>query len=151
MHRGTDTSRGETTVGDNGNFLAYAHVAHDCIVGNNVTMANGATLGGHCEIGDNVIIGGLTAVHQFVADRPPRLSSAAAPASSATSSPTAWSTGNRASLRGLNIIGMKRSGVPRAEILALRQAYRMIFDRARPVAENLATSSAEFADFADVR
>ena len=54
MHRGTDTSRGETTVGDNGNFLAYAHIAHDCIVGNNVTMANLATLGGHCEIGDFV-------------------------------------------------------------------------------------------------
>ena len=49
MHRGTDTSRGETTVGDNGNFLAYVHIAHDCIVGNNVTMANLATLGGHCD------------------------------------------------------------------------------------------------------
>ena len=49
MHRGTDTSRGETTVGDNGNFLAYAHIAHDCVVGENVTMANMATLGGHCR------------------------------------------------------------------------------------------------------
>ena len=60
MHVGTDTSRGETTVGDNGNFLAYAHIAHDCVVGNNATFANGATLGGHCEIGNNVYIGGLT-------------------------------------------------------------------------------------------
>ena len=73
MHRGTDTSRGETTVGDNGNFLAYAHIAHDCIVGNNATFANGATLAGHVEIGDNVIIGGLTAVHQFVPHRRQRL------------------------------------------------------------------------------
>ena len=65
MHVGTDTSRGQTIVGDNGNFLAYTHIAHDCIVGNNATFANGATLAGHCEIGDNVIIGGLTAIHQF--------------------------------------------------------------------------------------
>jgi len=65
MHIGTDTSRGRTVVGDNGNFLAYTHVAHDCIVGKNATFANGATLAGHCEIGDNVIIGGLTAIHQF--------------------------------------------------------------------------------------
>ncbi|TIU29283.1 MAG: acyl-ACP--UDP-N-acetylglucosamine O-acyltransferase, partial [Mesorhizobium sp.] len=66
MHLGTDSSRGETTIGDNGNFLAYAHIAHDCVVGKNATFANQATLGGHCEIGNNVYIGGLTAVHQFV-------------------------------------------------------------------------------------
>ena len=65
MHRGTDTSRGETTVGDNGNFLAYTHIAHDCVVGKNVTMANLATLGGHVVIGDFVTIGGLTGVHQM--------------------------------------------------------------------------------------
>ena len=65
FHVGSDDSRGRTTVGDGGNFLAYCHVAHDCIIGNNVTMANGALLGGHCELGDHVIMGGMTAVHQF--------------------------------------------------------------------------------------
>ena len=110
-------SRGETTVGDNGNFLAYAHVAHDCILGNNVIMANGATLGGHVEVGDRVIIGGLTAVHQFarIGDKP---SSAACSAISGDVIPYGMLSGNRAMLRGLNVVGMKRSGLPRAEIHA---------------------------------
>ncbi len=67
MHRGTDTSRGETTVGKNGNFLAYIHIAHDCVIGDNVTMANLVTLGGHVTVGDFVIFGGLerrSPVHQ---------------------------------------------------------------------------------------
>ena len=90
MHRGTDTSRGETTVGDNGNFLAYTHIAHDCVVGKNVTMANLATLGGHVrhrrfrhhrrpERGVTSCAGSATMPF-----------SAACPSSWATSSPTAW-------------------------------------------------------------
>ncbi|TIV49862.1 MAG: acyl-ACP--UDP-N-acetylglucosamine O-acyltransferase, partial [Mesorhizobium sp.] len=119
MHVGTDSSRGETSVGDNGNFLAYAHIAHDCVVGKNATFANGATLGGHCEIGDNVYIGGLTAVHQFV-----RIGDNAfiggCSAVVGDIIPYAIAAGNRAKLRGLNIIGLKRSGLPRSEIYLLR-------------------------------
>jgi UDP-N-acetylglucosamine acyltransferase len=144
MHAGTDTSRGETKVGDNGNFLAYSHVAHDCIVGNNCTFANGATLGGHCEVGDNVTIGGLAAVHQFV-----RIGHHAflggCSALVGDLIPYGMAMGNRAKLRGLNIIGMKRSGLPRADIHALRGAYRLIFDRARPVSENLQLAAEQFA------
>ncbi|MBZ9661110.1 acyl-ACP--UDP-N-acetylglucosamine O-acyltransferase [Mesorhizobium sp. ESP-6-4] len=144
MHVGTDTSRGETTVGDNGNFLAYAHIAHDCVVGKNATFANGATLGGHCEIGDNVYIGGLTAVHQFV-----RLGDNAFIGGCAAVVgdviPYAIAAGNRAKLRGLNIIGLKRSGLPRSEIYLLRKAYRAIFDRSRTVGENVELAKAEFA------
>ena len=66
MHVGSDASSGVTMVGDDGFFLANSHVAHDCVVGNNVTLTHGATLGGHCEIGDHAIVGGLTGVHQFV-------------------------------------------------------------------------------------
>ncbi|TPI50176.1 acyl-ACP--UDP-N-acetylglucosamine O-acyltransferase [Mesorhizobium sp. B2-9-1] len=144
MHVGTDTSRGETTVGDNGNFLAYAHIAHDCVVGKNATFANGATLGGHCEIGDNVYIGGLTAVHQFV-----RLGDnvfiGGCSAVVGDVIPYAIAAGNRAKLRGLNIIGLKRSGLPRSEIYLLRKAYRTIFDRSRTVGENVELAKAEFA------
>lgn len=144
MHVGTDTSRGETTVGDNGNFLAYAHIAHDCVVGKNATFANGATLGGHCEIGDNVYIGGLSAVHQFV-----RVGDNAflggCSAFVGDVIPYAIAVGNRASLRGLNIVGLKRSGLQRSEIYLLRRAYRMIFDRSRTVAENVEIAKAEFA------
>ena len=144
MHLGTDTSRGETIVGDNGNFLAYAHVAHDCIVGDNVTFANGATLGGHVEVGNNVTIGGLTAVHQFV-----RIGDNAfiggCSAVVGDVIPFAIAAGNRAKLRGLNIIGLRRSGLPREEIQLLRRTYRTIFDRSRPVAENIAVARDEYA------
>lgn len=144
MHLGTDSSRGETTIGDNGNFLAYAHIAHDCIVGKNATFANQATLGGHCEIGDNVYIGGLSAVHQFV-----RVGDNAflggCSAFVGDVIPYAIAVGNRASLRGLNIIGLKRAGLPRSEIHTLRKAYRAIFDRSRTVGENIEFAKAEFA------
>ncbi|WP_040593505.1 acyl-ACP--UDP-N-acetylglucosamine O-acyltransferase [Mesorhizobium metallidurans] len=143
MHLGTDSSRGETVIGDNGNFLAYAHIAHDCIVGKNATFANQATLGGHCEIGDNVYIGGLTAVHQFV-----RVGDNAflggCSAIVGDVIPYAIAVGNRASLRGLNIIGLKRAGLPRSEIHTLRKAYRTIFDRSRTVGENIEFAKAEF-------
>ena len=144
MHTGTDTSRGRTGVGDGGNFLAYTHVAHDCIIGKNATFANGATLAGHCEIGDNVMIGGLTAVHQFarIGDNAFLSGCSAIPGDVI---PYGIARGNLAKLRGLNIIGMKRSGLPRAEIHAARRAYRAVFDRSRPVAENLVAASAEFA------
>ncbi|MCA0276444.1 MAG: acyl-ACP--UDP-N-acetylglucosamine O-acyltransferase [Proteobacteria bacterium] len=143
MHTGTDTSRGETVVGDNGNYLAYAHVAHDCIVGNNITFANGATLGGHVEVGNNVTIGGLTAVHQFV-----RIGDNAfiggCSAVVGDVIPFAIAVGNRASLRGLNIVGLRRSGLPREEIHLLRRAYKTIFDRSHTIAENVETARSEF-------
>ena len=144
MHLGTDTSRGSTTVGDNGNFLAYAHIAHDCAVGNNATFANGATLGGHCEVGDNVYIGGLSAVHQFV-----RIGDnaflAGCSAFVGDVIPYALAVGNRASLRGLNIVGLKRSGMTRADIQVLRRCYETIFDRSRTVAENVELARAAFS------
>lgn len=143
MHTGTDTSRGETVVGDNGNYLAYAHVAHDCIVGNNITFANGATLGGHVEVGNNVTIGGLTAVHQFV-----RIGDNAfiggCSAVVGDVIPFAIAVGNRASLRGLNVVGLRRSGLPREEIHLLRRAYKTIFDRSHTIAENVETARSEF-------
>lgn len=149
LHRGTDVSRGATTVGDNCYLMAYSHVAHDCTVGNQVTMANCATLGGHCEVGDGVTIGGLTAVHQFVriGDR-----SFIGGGSAVVGDiiPYGMAVGNRARLRGFNVIGMRRSGVDKAEIHRARAAYRRIFDPARPVADNLADAAREFADSAIV-
>lgn len=150
MHVGTDTSRGETTVGDNCLFLVGAHVAHDCVVGNNVTMANLATLGGHVEVGNNVTLGGLAAVHQMT-----RIGHHAFVGGAAIVDgdiiPYGMVMGNRARLRGLNVIGMKRSGMARADIFALRKAYKMIFDPARSVAENMPEVEREFAGSAIVR
>jgi UDP-N-acetylglucosamine acyltransferase len=145
MNVGTDGGRGATTVGNNGFFLAYVHVAHDCAIGNNVTMTNGATLAGHCEVGDSVGIGGLTAIHQFS-----RIGHNAFIAGGSMILgdvvPYAMVGGNRATLRGLNVVGMKRQGVPHSEILKLRRAYRVLFDRSRTLAENIELARAEFTD-----
>lgn len=150
MHRGTDTSRGETTVGDNGNFLAYSHIAHDCVVGDNVTMANVATLGGHVEVGDFVTLGGLAAVHQMT-----RIGHHAFAGGAAIIDgdiiPYGMVMGNRARLRGLNVIGMKRSGVARADIFALRRAYKMVFEPSRSVAENIPDVERELGNMPIVR
>lgn len=150
VHRGTDVSRGATTIGNNCYIMAYSHVAHDCAVGNNVTMANGATLGGHCEIGDNVTIGGLTAVHQFVrVGERAFLGGCSAVVGDVI--PFGIAAGNRAKLRGFNIIGMRRAGMAKSEIHRMREAYRAIFDPARPMAQNLEAVAGEYLDSPNVR
>ena len=126
MHIGTDTSRGETKVGDNGNFLAYTHVAHDCIVGKNATFANGVLLAGQCEIGDNVIIGGLTAVHQFarIGDNAFLTGCSAVPGDVI---PFGVARGNLAKLRGSHHRHAQiRCCAPSS---TLPGAYRAVFDR----------------------
>ena len=144
MHTGSDTGHGTTTVGDNCMFMAYTHVAHDCVVGDNVTFANNASLSGHCEIGNNVIISGMTAVHQFVrVGHHAFLGGMSAIVGDVI--PFGMAVGNRAHLRGLNVVGIKRSGLPRSELLALRQAYKTIFDRDHPITENLETAARAFA------
>jgi len=148
-HTGTDTSRGATTIGDGCMLMAYSHVAHDCVVGDNVTFANGATLAGHCEVGEGAILGGLSAVHQFV-----RIGHHAFVGGMTGVAgdliPYGMVIGNRAHLKGLNIVGLKRSGVSRPELQTLRAAYRMLFDRARPVAENVDAVRAAYGQDARV-
>ena len=79
IHPGTVTGDGETTIGDGNLFMAYCHAAHDCHIGNGVIMANGATLAGHVRVDDYAILGGLTAIHQFVAMRLLRMLADACP------------------------------------------------------------------------
>jgi UDP-N-acetylglucosamine acyltransferase len=149
MNVGTDSSRGETTVGDNGQFFAYTHIAHDCIVGENAVFANGVTLAGHVEIGRNVYIGGLTAIHQFVriGDRA-FIGGCSGVVGDVV--PFGVAQGNHAKLRGPNAVGLKRSGMPRAELLALRSAYKMIFDPARTLPENIELTRNAYPDVAAV-
>lgn len=149
LHTGSDSSHGATVVGDNCMLMAYTHVAHDCIVGNNVTFANNASLSGHCEVGDYVIISGMTAVHQFVRiGHHAFLGGCSAVVGDVI--PFGMAVGNRARLRGLNIVGMKRSGLARSDIHTIREAYELIFDRARPLAENLPLAADRFAGSAPV-
>ncbi len=150
MHTGSDSSTGLTRVGNNCSFLAYAHVAHDCTLGNNVTFANNVMIGGHVEIGDNVIIGGGGAVHQFC-----RVGHHAFVGGLAALVhdliPYGSAIGVHAHLAGLNIIGMKRGGMPRAEIHDMRHAVKMLFDRSKPVRENAVDVASRFAGSAAVQ
>ncbi len=144
INLGSDNSRGETTVGDRLYMMAGAHIAHDCIVGDNVTMANSVALGGHVEVGDFVNIGGFVGIHQFT-----RIGHHAFLAGYAAIDgdviPYGMAFGNRARLRGFNVIGIKRSGLPRSELAALRAAYRVLFSHEAPLNETAARAKAEFA------
>jgi UDP-N-acetylglucosamine acyltransferase len=137
MNLGTVAGRGVTRVGSNGFFMTACHVAHDCIVGDNVIMANCATLGGHVVVGEHVFLGGLCAVHQHG-----RIGAYAftggGTAVVADVIPYGSAVGNRATLGGLNIVGMKRRGMPRETIQALRGAYKLLFASDRTFQERIA-------------
>jgi UDP-N-acetylglucosamine acyltransferase len=150
MHTGSDTSSGTTIVGDDCTFLAYSHVAHDCIVGNKVTFANNVMIGGHVTIGDSVIIGGGGAVqqncrvghHAFVGGLAALVNDLI---------PFGSAVGVHAHFSGLNIIGMKRSGMSRPEIHAMRHSVKMLFDRKSTVRENAVTVQKTFGEFVIVQ
>jgi UDP-N-acetylglucosamine acyltransferase len=126
MHRGTVRSRGRTVVGSGGYFMAQSHVAHDCIVGDNVIFAQGATLGGHVQVGEHVIMGGLSAMHQHGRIGKHAFVGGLA-AVVADVIPYGSVFGNHAQLAGLNVIGLKRRGFSRDAIHDLRAAYRLLF------------------------
>ncbi|WP_317993127.1 acyl-ACP--UDP-N-acetylglucosamine O-acyltransferase [Bartonella gliris] len=144
MHRGSDSSVGMTIVGDNCQFFCYAHVAHDCHVGNDVTFANNAMIAGHVTVGDCAIIGGGAAVHQFV-----RVGHHAfiggVSALVGDLIPYGTAVGVQAKLAGLNIIGMKRAGFERKDIHALRHAVAMLFDRSKPFKERVSDVSSFYS------
>jgi UDP-N-acetylglucosamine acyltransferase len=136
INLGTEHGHMATKVGANCFLMIGAHIAHDCEIVNNVTLVNGATLGGHVSIGDGAIIGGLSAVHQYV-----RIGAYAFVGGmtgiTADVIPFGMAIGNRASLCGLNIVGLKRKGFPREQIHELRQAYRMLFSSEGTLKERL--------------
>src|SRR5450755_4382438 len=117
---------GKTRVGSSGNFLAYSHIGHDCTVGDFVIFSNNGTLAGHVQVGDHAVIGGLTAVHQFcrigrfaitggcskiVQDVPPFM----------------IADGNPAKVRGINLVGLERSGFPPESVKWIKEAFRLIY------------------------
>ena len=115
-----------TRVGDQNLLMMYCHIAHDCIVGNRNVIANGATLGGHVVIEDNVIVGGLVGIHQFVRIGAGAIVGAGSMVSKDVA-PYCNATGDRAKLRGLNLEGLKRRGLDSSKIDAIRKAYRIAF------------------------
>jgi UDP-N-acetylglucosamine acyltransferase len=150
MNTGTAGGRMETRVGERCMFMAYAHVGHDCVVGSDVTFANGGTLGGHCTVGDFVFMGGYAAVHQFV-----RIGERAVIGGLSgvvhDVIPFSAALGERAKLAGLNIVGLKRGGLSRPQIHALRHAYRMLFAGPGTVLESAERVAAEFSSDQNVQ
>lgn len=126
IHRGTERGKKVTTVGNHNYIMAYAHIAHDCVIGSHIVMANAATLGGHVEIEDWAILGGLVAIHQFIRigtyafiggksglrmDMPPYMLAFGAPAK----------------LYGPNLVGLRRSNFSREAIQGLKKSYKILF------------------------
>ncbi|GJL91383.1 acyl-ACP--UDP-N-acetylglucosamine O-acyltransferase [Hyphococcus sp.] len=126
MHRGTVDGGGVTRVGDNGYFMAGAHVAHDCQVGDKVIFANGAGIGGHVHIGDVAFLGAYCAIHQHCRVGDHAFIGGCA-AVTCDIIPYASAVGNHAHLAGLNVVGLKRRGFSRQTIHDLRSAYKLLF------------------------
>jgi UDP-N-acetylglucosamine acyltransferase len=126
MSVGSRSGGGLTTVGDNGYFMAMSHVAHDCHVENDATMVNGSVLGGHASIGQGAIIGGVSAVQQFCRVGKGAMIGGLTGVNTDVI-PFGMATGDHAVLGGLNIIGMKRRGLTREAINAMRHAFKAIF------------------------
>ncbi len=141
IHRGTVTGTGITRVGAGCLLMAVVHVAHDCALGDGVVVANNAVMGGHVEIGDGAVIGGAAALHQFV-----RIGRGAMVGGvsgvEADVIPFGMVIGNRARLSGLNVVGLRRRGIARESIAALRRAFRDLFGGAGAFTDRLAALQA---------
>jgi UDP-N-acetylglucosamine acyltransferase len=150
MNIGTEGGGMVTRVGDDGLFMVGAHVAHDCVLGNRIIMANNATLGGHVTLGDFTVIGGISAVHQFVRIGPHAMVGGMTGVEQDII-PFGTVTGDRARLTGLNLIGMERRGFAREDIQGMRSAYRMMFGPAGTLAERIEEVSRTFSANQHVR
>ncbi len=134
LNRGTDDGNGRTVIGNDNLFMAYSHVAHDCIVGNHAIFANAGSLSGHVEVGDYAILGGFTSVHQFT-----RIGARAfcGLGSVVTQDipPFCTAAGNRARVIGINKEGLSRSGFADEVIRALHKSFRELLKSKRPRAD----------------
>ncbi len=133
LNPGTEGGGRITRIGNNNLLMGYVHLGHDVIMGDNCILANGATLAGHVVLGNNVVIGGLTPVHQFV-NIGDFAMIAGASALSQDIPPYCLAEGNRATLRGLNLTGLRRH-LQRDEINALKIAYRELFESGQALQE----------------
>jgi UDP-N-acetylglucosamine acyltransferase len=150
IHRATTKEDRVTSIGNNNFLMSYIHVAHDCKLGNHIIMANNAAFGGHVTVEDHAVLGALVGIHQFVRvgaysmiggqsaivlDVPPYVNA----------------TGNRATLYGLNLVGLKRKGFGEETINHLKKAYKIIFRSGLTLEEALKKTIEEFPDSREVR
>ncbi len=143
MHLGTEDGGGETVVGDDGLFMAYSHVAHDCKVGNHVILANGATLAGHCEIADFAIMGGLSGAHQFTRIGCHVMISGGSMIAQDIA-PYSIVQGDRAKTVGINLTGLKRRGFSSDALSRIKNMYKIVFRSNLKLDEAISKIEAEF-------
>ena len=154
VNRGTTHDKGVTRVGNDGLFMAYTHVAHDCIIGDHVVMANVATLGGHVELGDHVIMAGLSAVHQFC-----KIGAHAFIANNTAVTrdvpPYIMAVGQPAAPHSVNATGLSRRGFTPDQVRNIKNAFRTLYRADLKLAEALeklraaAATQPELAPFVD--
>ena len=126
MHRGTQQDQGLTLIGSDNLFMAYTHVAHDCVIGDHVIMANGASIAGHVHMGDYAILGGFTLVHQFTQIGEYSFS-AMGSAITQDIPPYVMVGGRPTRPHGINSVGMERNGISAEVIRQIRKAYKILY------------------------
>jgi len=150
MNRGTTHDRGVTTIGNDNLFMAFSHVAHDCVIGNNTVFANSVAMGGHVEVGDWAILGGLVAVHQFT-----KIGAHAFLGGGAILSrdvpPYVMVAGNPAVPHGVNAEGLKRRGFSEEQVRHIREAYRILYRSDLKLTEALERLSTLAAERPEIR
>ena len=150
MNPGTEGGGGLTRIGDDGLFMVGVHIGHDCMVGNHVILANNASLAGHVVLGDHVMLGGMAGVHQYCrVGRGAMVGGLAGVAADVI--PYGTVIGERATLEGLNLVGLKRRGVEKHEINGLRSAFKLLFSGSGSLTERAATMQLEYASNALVQ
>ena len=154
IHRGTVQDKELTRVGNDNLFMAYTHVAHDCVVGNHVIMANAASLAGHVLVEDNAILGGFSLVHQFCKIGPHSFS-AMGSVISRDIPPYVMVGGRPTKPHGINSVGLERQGISAEAIRQIRKAYKVVYmsgmklDDAIKVLEEMAANTPEISCMAD--
>jgi len=149
IHRASVGGDGITMIGNNNFLMAYVHIAHDCKIGNNVVMANAATLAGHVMIEDNTVIGGMVAIHQYT--RIGRYAMVGGFSGIGQDIPPFMiASGARAKLYGPNTIGLKRHGLSDTTINAIKKAYKILFREKRTMKDAIKKVQDEMAGIEEV-
>ncbi|CAN5206426.1 acyl-ACP--UDP-N-acetylglucosamine O-acyltransferase [soil metagenome] len=133
IHRGMPNAKVMTCIGSNNYFMAGSHVAHDCTVGNNCNFANAALIAGHVTVDDGVFLSGNTAVHQNC--HIGRLALLSGVSAATQDIPPFWMVQARNMVVGINVIGMRRAGIPAVEIAAVRAAFKLLYTERLPIRE----------------
>jgi UDP-N-acetylglucosamine acyltransferase len=149
VNRGTAPGA-STRIGDEGNFLAYSHVAHDCTVGNRVIFSNNGTIAGHVEVGDHAIISGLTAVHQFCRIGAYAITGGCSKVVQDVP-PYTIADGNPAKIRGLNKVALERHGFSPEAQQAIKDAYKLLYRSKLNLPEALLRMETELTQLPEVR